>query len=181
MYIPSTNQYYYFFFQQCFFQIKRIRYLYAFALNYNNTTELKALTVTFVSCIYTYRAGFISINLIIFQFTFLKQAVEKNCLVLRSAVHVCPSQPVKLPSHPISELLSLLCVIPLPINYECKAGSYKICCIFYYLHVKGHKSSSVKSAIKQWQVLLSGFFIAYYLRWQQLLHSHCTAYHIICS
>lgn len=27
--------------------------------------------------------------------------------------------------------------------------SCKICCIFHYLHVKGHKSSSVKSAIKQ--------------------------------
>lgn len=171
------------FFQQCFFQTNRIRYLYAFALNYNDKTKLKALTytVTFVSCIYTYKAACISINLLISQWTFLKQAVEKNCLVLRSAVHVCPSQPVKLPSHPISELLSLLCGILLPINYECKAGSYKICCIFYYLHVKGHKSSSVKSAIKQWQVLLSGFFIAYYLRWQQLLHSHCTAYHIICS
>lgn len=48
--------------------------------------------------------------------------------------------------------------------------SCKICCIFYYLHVKGHKSSSVKSAIKKWQVLLSAFFIAYYLQWQQLLH-----------
>lgn len=59
--------------------------------------------------------------------------------------------------------------------------SCKICCIFHYLHVKGHKSSSVKSAIKKWQVLLSGFFIAYYLQWQQLLLHHCTAYHIICS
>lgn len=27
--------------------------------------------------------------------------------------------------------------------------SCKICCIFHYLHVKGHKSSSVKSAIKK--------------------------------
>lgn len=62
---------------------------------------------------------------------------------------------------------------------QCK--SCKICCIFHYLHVKGHKSSSVKSAIKKWQVLLSGFFIAYYLQWQQLLLHHCTAYHIICS
>lgn len=137
--------------------------------------------VTFVSYIYTCKVGFICIKLLVSQFNSFKWVVEKNCLVLRPAVPICLSQPVKLLSHPISELLSLLCGILLPINYECKAGSYKICCIFYYLHVKGHKSSSVKSAIKQWQVLLSGFFIAYYLRWQQLLHSHCTAYHIICS
>jgi len=38
---------------------------------------------------------------------------------------------------------------PLEINYGCNAKSCKICCIFYYLHVKGHKSSSVKSAIKK--------------------------------
>lgn len=139
-------------------------------------------TFYFFSFLYVHYPGknsWLKWIILISQFNPFKQEVSRPVPI--SSHPVCLSLPVKLLSHPISELLSLFCCIPLPINYECKAGSYKMCCIFYYLHVKGHKSSSVKSAIKQWQVLLSGFFIAYYLRWQQLLHSHCTAYHIICS
>lgn len=58
--------------------------------------------------------------------------------------------------HASRRMLSLLCC-----HCRCAAfGTYgdklwmqrkscKICCIFHYLHVKGHKSSSVKSAIKK--------------------------------
>lgn len=115
---------------------------------------------------------------------FLKSNCEQEALSFsaQQLIHCAVRVTHRTPSPTqIQPLLSLLFSCCLPINYECKAGSCKICCIFYYLHVKGHKSSSVKSAIKQWQVLLSAFFIAYYLRWQQLLHNHCTAYHIICS
>lgn len=86
--------------------------------------------------------------------------------------------------HASRSMLSLLCGCCVGVSRDklwMQRKSCKICCIFYYLHVKGHKSSSVKSAIKKWQVLLSGFFIGYYLQWQQLLLHHCTAYHIICS
>lgn len=78
------------------------------------------------------------------QFSFIdKRVLHKSCSSF------CISS-----QHASGRMLSLLCCHCCCIG-ACgdklwmQRKSCKICCIFHYLHVKGHKSSSVKSAIKK--------------------------------